>query len=485
MGATTVMNENFTQEEPSQVGKIETEGMPRGIPYIIGNEAAERFSYYGMRTILVVFMTQYLVSRNGQLATMTDAEATGWYHMFMSANYFFPILGAFVSDIFWGKYKSIMRLSIVYCLGHLALALDETRLGLTLGLTLIAIGSGGIKPSVSAHVGDQFTAKNSKLIAKAFNLFYFSINFGSIFSTILTPVLLQKYGPSVAFGVPGLLMLIATIIFKIGDRVYVAIPPVGWQAYKKEICSPQGKKAIFSLSGLYIFIAIFWALYDQNGSSWVLQAEHMNRVVDLRFGAFQWDWLRFEIMAAQLQVLNPILVLAFIPLFDSFVYPAISKVFPLNAVRKMIIGMFIASTSFVLVALAQSRLSAGADVSIMWQFWAFFLLTAAEVMVYGTGLEFSYTQAPKAMKSLIMGLFLLTISVGNLLTAAIGHSVEWINTTFPFAHFTAAAADGSMEFTQNYFWFFSILMLVTAVLFSFSASTYKAENYVQSHEGLN
>jgi proton-dependent oligopeptide transporter, POT family len=142
--------------QPYRTAPVKTTGMPPGVPYIIGNEAAERFSYYGMRTILVVFMTRHLMDRSGELAPMSDEQAKYWYHQFMSAVYFFPILGALLADIFLGKYRTIIGLSIVYCLGHLALALDETRVGLAVGLTLIAIGSGGIKPCVTAHVGDQF-----------------------------------------------------------------------------------------------------------------------------------------------------------------------------------------------------------------------------------------------------------------------------------------------------------------------------------------
>ncbi len=85
---------------------------PKGIPYIIGNELAERFSYYGMKAILVVFMTQYLM-RSGRLAPMNDNEATTWFHLFSMANYFFPIVGAIISDVLWGKYKTIIILSVV------------------------------------------------------------------------------------------------------------------------------------------------------------------------------------------------------------------------------------------------------------------------------------------------------------------------------------------------------------------------------------
>ena len=133
-----------------------SKSMPKGIPYIIGNELAERFSFYGMKCILMVFMTKHLMDSNGQANPMSDNEATYWYHMFTSAVYYTPIFGAILSDAFFGKYRTILALSIIYCLGHFALALDETRLGLMIGLTLISIGAGGIKPCVSAHVGDQF-----------------------------------------------------------------------------------------------------------------------------------------------------------------------------------------------------------------------------------------------------------------------------------------------------------------------------------------
>ena len=150
--------------------------MPPGVPYIIGNEAAERFSFYGMRSILIVFMTQYIVTSSGVADHMGDAEAREKFHWFVSAVYFLPIFGAILAEGFIGKYQTILWLSIVYCFGHFALALNDTRFGLLLGLGLISIGSGGIKPCVSANVGDQFGASNKHLLSKIFGWFYFSIN---------------------------------------------------------------------------------------------------------------------------------------------------------------------------------------------------------------------------------------------------------------------------------------------------------------------
>src|SRR5688572_9504060 len=143
-------------KRPYLTAPIKTDKMPPGIPYIVGNEAAERFTFYGLRAILVVFMTQYLMNRAGQPAPMSKAEATEAMHIFLFGAYFFPFLGAILSDAFLGKYRTIVLLSLVYCSGPLLLAIDNTRLGLFAGLWLIVIGSGGIKPCVSAHVGDQF-----------------------------------------------------------------------------------------------------------------------------------------------------------------------------------------------------------------------------------------------------------------------------------------------------------------------------------------
>lgn len=201
-----------------------TEQAPPGIPFIIGNEGAERFSFYGMRAILVVFMTQYLMNANGELDLMNETQAKGWFHLFVSAVYFLPLLGALISDAFIGKYRTIIALSFIYCFGHLVLAIDHTRLGLGIGLALIALGSGGIKPCVSAHLGDQFGQRNQHLLSRVFGWFYFSINLGAFISILATPWLMNRYGASVAFAVPGVLMLIATLIFWSGRHKFVHIP---------------------------------------------------------------------------------------------------------------------------------------------------------------------------------------------------------------------------------------------------------------------
>jgi POT family proton-dependent oligopeptide transporter len=396
----------------------DTEGMPPGIPYIIGNEAAERFSYYGMRTILTIFMVRYLfLMGDTAMPAMSRAEAQEHYHTFSSWVYFFPVLGAIVADAFTGKYRIIMGVSVLYCLGHLALALMgggglSAERWLWVGLFLIALGSGGIKPCVSAHVGDQFGTRNQHLMEKVYQWFYFAINFGSTLSTLLTPWLLEWYGPHVAFGVPGVLMAIATVMFWLGRNQYIHVPP-GGTAFLREVFSRDGIATILRLSLVYLCIAVFWALFDQTSSAWVLQAEDMN----LR-------WLGIDWLPSQIQVLNPILVMAMIPLFQFLVYPAIDRVFRLSPLRKIGIGLFVMAAGFGLSAVVQGWIDTGARPSVAWQFLAYVVVTAAEIMVSITGLEFSYSQAPKTMKSVIMAVWLLSVSLGNYVTAVVNHWIQ-------------------------------------------------------------
>ncbi|HVF15599.1 MAG TPA: MFS transporter, partial [Steroidobacteraceae bacterium] len=198
--------------------------LPRQVPYIISNEACERFSFYGMRNILTPFLVSTL------LLYAPEAERAGIakevFHSFVIGVYFFPLLGGWLADRFFGKYRTIMWFSLLYCVGHGLLALfDDNRTGFYTGLFLIALGSGGIKPLVVSFVGDQFDQSNKQLAKVVFDAFYWSINLGSFFASLLMPIFLRNYGPSVAFGIPGLLMLIATLVLWMGRKKYVRVPP--------------------------------------------------------------------------------------------------------------------------------------------------------------------------------------------------------------------------------------------------------------------
>jgi proton-dependent oligopeptide transporter, POT family len=337
------------------------------------------------------------------------------------------------------------------------LALDVTRLGLALGLTLIAVGSGGIKPCVSAHVGDQFGRQNQHLLAKVFGWFYFAINFGAFCSTLLTPWLLENLGPHWAFGVPGLLMAAATLLFWLGRNKFVHIPPGGLR-FVRQASGGEGRQALLKLISIYVFVMVFWSLYDQTGSRWVLQAEKMDR-----------HWLGVHWYASQVQAINPILILVYIPLFSYVIYPLINQVFTLTPLRKISIGFFLAALTFMVTAQIEVWIQAELQPSIAWQLLAYVILTAGEVMVSITCLEFSYTQAPREMKSLVMAIYLLSVSAGNAFTAIVNELLA----NESIARLLAGA---------NYYWFFAGLMGTAAVLFIFVAANYRERTYIQEEQ---
>lgn len=252
-------------------------GFPKGVRYIIGNEGCERFSFYGMKAILYVYVVGLYLGLRGLSEEAAQAEATTTVHLFLAGVYATPLIGAIVADRLLGKYRTILYLSVVYCFGHLALAVFEDPAwqisllgkvyidplhGLYLGLGLIAVGAGGIKPCVSANVGDQFGKGNWHLLQKVYNAFYFIINFGSAFATLLIPIIrgrmhvvdgVYTYDGSVtwAFGVPGILMGIANLCFWWGRREFVHVP-----------AKPSGKLGLLDvLAGSALFMVIGWPIF--------------------------------------------------------------------------------------------------------------------------------------------------------------------------------------------------------------------------------
>nr|XP_023682684.1 solute carrier family 15 member 2-like isoform X1 [Paramormyrops kingsleyae]XP_023682685.1 solute carrier family 15 member 2-like isoform X1 [Paramormyrops kingsleyae]XP_023682686.1 solute carrier family 15 member 2-like isoform X1 [Paramormyrops kingsleyae]XP_023682688.1 solute carrier family 15 member 2-like isoform X1 [Paramormyrops kingsleyae] len=355
---------------------------PVSIAFIVVNEFCERFSYYGMKALLTLYFMNYL-HWDKNLSTVV-------YHAFSSLCYFTPVLGAIIADSWLGKFRTIIYLSIVYVIGHVVKSVgaiptlgDNTMhvvLSLT-GLVLIAIGTGGIKPCVSAFGGDQFEEEHVEERRKFFSIFYMSINAGSVLSTIITPILrgdVQCFEGdcyALAFGVPAALMLIALVVFIAGSSLYKKSPPEGnvlldvcrcmvfavknrwrssktdpkrahWLDWAEEKFSKrliQEIKMVLRVLLLYIPLPMFWALFDQQGSRWTLQATRMN----LDFGPF-------VLKPDQMQMLNALLILVFIPIFDMGVYPLIGLCkINFTPLKKMAAGMILAALAFVAATIVE------------------------------------------------------------------------------------------------------------------------------------
>jgi POT family proton-dependent oligopeptide transporter len=422
-----------------------------------------------------VFLIDYLLREASPDPAVRTSLAKANFHLFVSGVYFFPLLGGYVADRYFGKYRTILWLSILYVIGHACLAIFEgNRSGFYAGLVLIALGSGGIKPCVSAMVGDQFTDENKHLVNRVFAIFYWSINFGSFFASLLIPKTLKLYGPAVAFGIPGVLMAIATFIFWLGRRYYVDVPPTGenphsflrvirsalanrgagahWLDGAKRHhpeASVEGAKAVFRVLAVFVPIPFFWMLFDQKASTWVVQAKAM----DPQIGPFTFE-------PSQMQLVNPALVMVLIPFTTAVFYPAMKRAgFELTPLRRMPLGLAIGALSYVIAGSIQIAIDGGAYLSILWQVAPYIVLTIAEILVSTTGLEFAYSQAPREMKGTIMSFWNLTVTAANLAVAL-------------------ASALNVFKGPAQFF-FYAGLALLAAVVLALIARGYKVMDYFQ------
>jgi POT family proton-dependent oligopeptide transporter len=285
---------------------------------------------------------------------------------------------------------------------------------------------------------------------------------------------MRTRGPAIAFALPGVLMAIALVVFWAGTRHYVMTPPSGPNPHgflavvrhaldKLGTGSPgqhwldvardrhpeeavEGAKAVFRLMGVFAAVSLFWALFDQKGSTWVIQTKQLDRVI-----------LGWEPSPAAFQVFNPLLVMTLIPLFTWVVFPALERRgVRLTPLRKMTAGMFLTAASFGVAAILQTFVDAGGTPNVLWQFPQYLLLTTGEVLVSVTGLEFAYTQAPRALRSTIMSIWFLAVAVGNLITAVLSKMVR-------------------LEGAWN-FWLYAGLMVLAAFAFREVARRYRPWN---------
>jgi proton-dependent oligopeptide transporter, POT family len=464
---------------------------PKSVPYIIGNEAAERFSFYGMRSILTLFLVKQFFNPTGNatLSQQADAHANKLNHLFVMVAYALPFVGGMVADWFTGKYKLILYISMVYCLGHLLLSMFDASLGgFEIGMLVVAIGAGGIKSCVSANVGDQFDASNQDLLSKIYGWFYFSINAGSMLATMAIPTIYKLYGPKWAFGVPGILMALATVIFFSGRKKYVRVPPQGinrnnlvfitWYSLthlskkkpgqsmldiakgKYDPERVEGVKAVYRVMAVFFFALAFWAVWDQCLSEWTLYAAKSDRNINLGFTSF-------IIEPGAVSTFNTVFLMIFIVFFNYVGYPFFDKIgLKTTPLRRLGLGLILTALSFVVIAFTHNSIEHGGTPSIWWQVLAFMILSAAEVLVSITGLEYAYTHSPKSMKSTMTGIWLLVVSFGNLITAVVNGFIE-------DGGWWARNLKGA-----NYEWFFVIFIGVFIVAFMIVSPRLKERNYI-------
>ena len=425
--------------------------LPPQTKFIVGNEACERLSYYGVVAILTGYAT--MLFGGGEQGGI---EAKKIVHDWKSLTYLLPLIGAFVADRYWGRYRTILWVSFAYCAGHALMSATEgTKWGLYSGLILLAIGSGGIKPCVSAFVGDQFGPGQEKQITKAYSLFYWSINFGSFFAFLLMPYIRAKTSYSVAFLIPGIFMLLATAIFFSGRKSFVMKPPTSTLPPVDAATRTADRATLWRIALVFLPVTVFWSLFDQQNTTWVQQGQQM---VPVKLGDYTID-------GETMQSTNPIFVMAIIPLFITWLYPALSRMgLRPTLLRRMGAGMVLAAFAFLISAMLQRHIEGGEKISILWQLIPYGVMTAGEVLISATGLEFAFSMAPARLKSTIMSFWLLTVAIGNKLASKVTELNSMKNT----AGETVRRISASNEMLL-----YVALMLVVATVFAIIASQFR------------
>jgi POT family proton-dependent oligopeptide transporter len=413
---------------------------PAGFWFIFWGELAERCSYYGMRAILALYLTDKLGFTEGQSALAMS--------IFIGACYYLPLIGGWIADNYIGKYWTIVSFSIPYIAGHLILGIENTVFVVT-ALALLAMGTGVIKPNISTLMGmtyDQQRPGDEALRSDAFGMFYMAINIGAAISQSTLPKVRTEHGYAIAFAVPAALMILAFLAFAAGKKRYavdkvmksadltpdqrgnrslilvlialvgvifaaVTVAGIEFPDYTKYIgivgflaFAIAMSKVLGRLGGIFVVVTFFWAIFDQSASTWIFFA---NKHFDL-------DFMGYHIDPDQIQAVNALLIVVLVPTFAILWRVLAARGRALRPTDKMLIGFVLTALTMLVMGVAGFVAMGGVKVSIAWQLGAYFILTCAEVCISVVGLELSFAAAPAHMKSVVTACWLLCVSIANL-----------------------------------------------------------------------
>ncbi|KAG0239092.1 hypothetical protein BGW41_007935 [Actinomortierella wolfii] len=443
---------------------------PKAIWFILPNEFGERFCYYGVAPNLNRYFRQ--------ITGMTPEDAKVYSTTFTMLAYFFPLIGAAASDSFLGKWWTIISFSIVYLIGMILLTVfsipnllgpvGTVSHGLTfLPMIIIAIGTGGIKPCVSSHGGDQYLPSQEVAKDRFFSLFYVSINVGGFLTQLIVPVIADKpcmgqktcypYG----FLLPTVVFFLALVVFAIGHRFYRIVPPLGeflpWKALRAAVlaqvryrkATPAEREAkghwlnfaeeeygsVFveevrdfgvTLVPIVIPMSFCWMLYNQNSNEWANQYYFMNGAL---FGQ------NSKILQAQFSNINTIMIIILVPFLSYVVYPFCERRgWNFSLTRRMGVGYFLVIVSFAISAainksVEQAYIKSGRPVDKAYeydgmyckeclsgwlQFPQWFILTLGECMFSPTGVQFMYVESGRQFRAVSTSFWLVAVSFGSI-----------------------------------------------------------------------
>ncbi|MBI3678433.1 MAG: peptide MFS transporter [Proteobacteria bacterium] len=429
-------------------------GHPRGLTWLFMTEMAERFSYYGMRAILVLYLVNYLLLP-GHVETVAGYAAIKGafesvvghslgvqpfssliYGTYTALVYLTPFFGGILADKIWGQ-----RFSVI--IGGLTMAAAEFILTVPslffLGLLLLILGNGFFKPNISTQVGNLYKPGDAR-VDSAYSIFYVGINLGAFLSPLICGTLAETRGYPWGFFAAGVGMLIGLAVYLLALR---SLPPDRISRLKsktdtKKKLTGQDWKAVFAIILLCIPTTFFWATYEQQGNTINLWAQDFtNRA--LIPGVIDW-----QIPVTWFQAFNPFMIFAFTPLVVAYWARQAKKGREPSTVTKMALGNFMLALSYLIMAAAAYVTGPTGHASWLWLFAFFAVITTGELYLSPIGLALVARVAPASILSMMMGLWFITSFTGNLLQGYIGSFFSQMDKTQFFLMCAAIGAGASV-----------------------------------------
>ena len=403
-------------------------GHPRGLTFLFATEMWERFSYYGMRALLVLYMTHALLLPGhtdgvlglGALKHMLESLtgplgpqplSSHIYGLYTGLVYLTPLLGGILADRLLGQHRTVLLGATLMAIGHFMMAFEPLFL---IALTMLILGNGAFKPNISAQVGGLY-GRGDPRRDRAYSIFYVGINLGALLAPLVCGTLGEEWGWHYGFAAAGIGMTIALVVYLFAlpvlpadelhrtKRVTVAQKPIARKDWL----------GILALIALFVPTALFWATYEQQGNTIVLWADdHTNRYVDLLF------W-RGQIPVTWFQAFNPFLIIAFTPFVVGLWSRQARRGTEPSTVTKMALGCF-GVTLANLIMVGAAWVAAGDEASWLWLLGYFVVITIGELYISPIGLSLVSKLAPAHMISMLMGVWLATSFAGNFVAGWLG-----------------------------------------------------------------
>lgn len=402
-------------------------GHPAGLFVLFFTEMWERFSYYGMRSLLVLYMVDHLflhpdagrmvfgfgLVKGGLEAVFgplgPQPLASQIYGLYTAFVYLTPFFGGMLADRVMGQRRTVILGGVLMAIGHFVMAIESLFFP---ALLLLILGNGAFKPNISTQVGSLYPQGDPRR-DRAFTIFYMGINLGAFFSPLVCGTLGQLLGWHYGFGAAGVGMVAGLCVYLLGQRTLAPDPVMkteGGPQERKKPLTPHEWRRVWALVLLCALNIIFWGIYEQQGNTLQLWADRNTN----------WNFFGLNIPSTWFQAFNPFMIFIFAPILNVFWSLQSRRGAEPSTIRKMAFGCLLAGASYLVMILATKSTGADEQRSVAWLIGTIFILTIGELYLSPIGLSFVTKVAPARVISMLMGVWFLSSFFGNYLSGVLG-----------------------------------------------------------------